>query len=200
VCNPATDGVIIRVSQPANLAVRTESVAGGEIDGFIGSVGVEYRRVGIYPFDSPAYYYHEVVAHAGVGPSIPHVGGATMGAEWGPGGIGPSYDFEVMGGELSLQEGQIMIGYVGGEVVQRGARIGLEGETGHNEWFLMTSGTFDRYGSAQVFADRHANGGNASYVTFQGKWDPSIGCHTGYDIALTKAVYVWGFTVTVVGE
>jgi len=119
-----------------------------------------------------------------------------MGAEWGPEGVGPSVDFEVMGAELSLQEGQIMIGYVQGT----GARIGLEGETGHNEWFLMTRGAFDRYGSAQAFADRHANGGNASYVTFQSKWDPSIGCHTGYDIALTKAVYVWGLTVTVVGE
>lgn len=144
VLSPDT-GVLLIYGYPGYLRRRQELVIGrGEVRWGWGEAAAEYRHVEIFQslFGSEVLKaYEEWAASGGVGSAVPVVGKLSLGVEWSQhGGLNPQVAGEILGGELSLQPGAVMLGWTSEDMtgLGQGARMGAEYQLPHRE-FLLTS-------------------------------------------------------------
>ena len=196
VLSPDT-GVLLIYGYPGYLHRRQEIVIGrGEIRWGWGEAGAEYRRVEIFRTllgREVLRSYEEWAVEGGIGGTIPKIGKLTLGAEWSQGKeLAPQLAGEVLGGELSLQPGQVMVGWTSEEItgVGYGGRIGAEYQSPHRK-FLLTSWEAVGELGLQGIQKRYAEGAVLEGMALASGYYRSSERVSGVDVLEWKLALIW---------
>ena len=167
-------GVLLLYANPGYLRRRKEMIF--HVEGQAGLVEgeVQGRQVNVYKslFGGDLLKkYDELVASGGVGPAVPVLGEVGVGMEYASvEGLAPYLKGNLLGGEVELQPGQIMMGYVAPSIGP-GGRMGAEFSTGGSQFFVTSYGYWSAVGK-EGFGERHAPGMTlVDYSITEGYWN-----------------------------
>lgn len=137
--------------------------------------------------------YEEWVTEGGLGGNIPKVGKVTVGIEGSQkGGLVPQVSVEVLGGEVSLQPGQVMLGWTSEDVtgIGRGGRIGVEYQFPHREFLLTSWETVGELG-LQGIQERYVEGAVLEGIVLASGYYRGSERVSGVDVLEWKLALIW---------
>jgi len=165
-------GVLLIYRYPGYLHRRQEWViARSEVRWGWGDAEIEARHVEIFRslFGSEKLEsYEEWAVGGGIGGAVPVLGKLSAGVEWSQyEGLNPQVIGEVLGGELSLQSGQVMIRWTSEDVtgIGQGVGVGVEYQFPHREFLLTSWEELGKLG-LQGIQERYAEGAVLEKIAF----------------------------------
>jgi RHS repeat-associated protein len=168
-------GVLLLYANPGYLRRREELIpAHAERPVCLVEGEVQGRHVSVYEslFGGDVLKeYDELVASGGVGPMVPILGKVGVGMEYASGEDKWAFygKVNVLGGQVELQPGQLMMGYAA-PLAGPGGRIGAEWDMGGRQFFVTSYGYWSELGQ-KGFGKRHAPGMSlVDYSITEGYW------------------------------